>query len=171
MQQARMPGSEPWQLDLESQVDKAVSFHELPTIWHYVREDMSKVHEIHGHAGEIMTLRHYLANTLTHEDLPHVAGHTKRIRERLGLEDKTKFKGKRTKVQVHWDHASCTSEHITVGRFRTAEECAPHVIASSRCGTTFQFAPGQFVWGCRCCDSISSRTRNEAWKVYQVVEA
>merc|ERR1712014_30210 len=95
MRQERMPGSEPWQMDIEAQVDKALSFHELPTIWHYVREDMSKVHHIHETAGEVMTLRHYTANVMTLNDVPHVAAHALRIRKTLGLKDKTKLQGKK----------------------------------------------------------------------------
>jgi len=170
MRQERMPGSEPWQLDLESQIDKALSFHELPTIWHYVRDDMSKVHRIHKTAGEVMTLRHYTGNVMTLADVPHVAEHSKRIRKSLGLEDKTKFLGKKTRLELFWDDSSCTTEHITVGRFQTAEECAPHVIASSRCGNHFMLSPGQFVWGCRCCDSVDTKMGASAWKVYHIVE-
>merc|ERR1719271_1205275 len=119
---------------------------------------MIKVHKIHEKAGEVMTLRHFTNKVLTLADVSHVSEHQKRLRKSMGLKEKVKFSGnKRTRLEVIWKDSSCTSEHFTVGRFRTAEECMPHVMASSRCGKTFMIAPGQFVWGCRCCDSVDKK--------------
>merc|ERR1711972_299440 len=170
MELGRMPGSEPWKMDLESQVDKVVSIHEIPTIWHYVREDMSQVHKLHVHAGEAMTVRHYIKSTLEQEDLPQITDHTRKVRKAMGLEDKTKFRGKKMKLKVFWEHSSCTTEHFTVGRFHRPEQCAPYVMASAKCGKHFMLSIGQFEWGCRCCDSVEKMGFNPAWKVYELME-
>jgi hypothetical protein len=173
MKLERMPGSEPWKMDVDSQVDKALSFHELPTIWHYVREDMNKVHEIHQKAGEVMTLRHFTNKELKLSDVGHVAKQQSSLRTKLGLKKrKPKFHGHSGEVQLEviWKDSACTEHSFTIGRFKTARECAPHVIASSRCGTTFMLAPGQYVWGCRCCDSVATKGNKSIWQTYRIVD-